>query len=138
MSRKSPAKSSAALASLAAGPIFVVSTALAMLYLELPRSIDVAVDPLQIAPALLMFLPAVVAGFILSIIPNMLGSRLLHFTGGAFPAARSYPVWFGTGAFFGTLIVWATSGFAVPPFAFGIITTSACCAGICRHSVSWD
>ncbi|MGZ8286641.1 MAG: hypothetical protein ACXW27_07105 [Allosphingosinicella sp.] len=138
MSRKFSNRGSAAQASLAAGPIFIVSTALAALYLKSPQSIDVAVNPAFIAPALVMFVPAIAVGFILSIVPNLFGSSLLYFTGVAFPTARAPLVWVAAGGLLGTVIVWATSNFAEPAFTFGLIMTSACCAAICRHSAFWD
>jgi hypothetical protein len=134
--RSAPIHGSIALASLAAGPIFLVSTGLAAVYLELPR--PVTVDPALFAPFILFFIPAIIFGFILSIIPNLIGSRLLVFIGGAIPAARASPVWIGTGALFGTAIAAETGAFAQPAFAVGLILSSACSAAICRLSAFWD
>lgn len=127
---------SVGLASLAAGPIFVVSTGLAATYLQLPRAM--ALDPHQIAPTILVFIPAIVVGFILSIIPNLIGSRLLLFTGQAIPATRARPFWIGIGALLGAAIAGSTGAFAEPAYAFGLILTAACCAAICRLSAYWD
>jgi hypothetical protein len=124
------------LASLAAGPIFLVSTALAWAWLQLPRPI--VVDPAVAVPAIMFFVPSIIVGFILSIIPNLIGSRLLLFTGGAIPAARARPVWVGAGALFGAAIAVETGAFSEPPVAVGLILTSACCAAICRLSVFWE
>ncbi|MEA3010042.1 MAG: hypothetical protein QOJ91_1734 [Sphingomonadales bacterium] len=124
------------LASLAAGPIFLASTALAYAYLELPR--PVIIDPAQILPGMALFIPAVFVGFILSIIPNLIGSYLMQFTGGVFPAARARSLWFAAGALAGAAIAGATGAFAQPPSAFALIFTSACCARICRLSGHWE
>jgi hypothetical protein len=124
------------LATLAAGPIFLVSTGITALYLQLPR--PVGVDPALAAPLLLLFVPAVMIGLVLSIIPNLVGSRLLLFIGRVFPAARGYPVWIGTGALYGTALAFETGVFAAPAVAVGLIVTSACCAGLCRLSAFWD
>ncbi len=136
MRRSSPFYGSIALASLAAGPIFLVSTGLASAYLQLPR--PVSVDPAQVAPLILLFIPAIIIGFVLSFIPNLIGSSLLRFTGGAFPTARARPVWIGAGALAGTAIAWSIGAFAGPAYAFGLIFTSAGCAAICRLSAYWD
>lgn len=127
---------SVGLASLAAGPIFIVSTGLAAAYLQLPHAI--IVDPHQIVPILLFFLPALIVGWLLSVIPNLIGSRLLHFTGGAIPATRARLVWTGAGALIGAAIAGSFGAFAEPAYAFGLIVTSACCAAICRLSAYWD
>lgn len=136
MRRISPLFGPIALASLAAGPIFLVSTGLAAIYLEMPK--PVIVEPALIAPGILLFVPAIAIGFILSVVPNMIGNSLLLFTGGAIRAARARPVWIGTGALFGAAIAGETGAFAAPPLAVGLILTSACCAAICRLSACWD
>ena len=127
---------SAALASLAAGPIFAVSTAAAALYMHMPRPIEV--EPAYVAPVLMMIVPIVAIGFVLSILLNLLGSRMLYFTGVLLPKTRAPAVWIGAGAAFGTFIAWQTTGFAEPAVAFGLVTTSACCGAICRYSAFWD
>lgn len=130
--------SSLALPSLAAGPIFLVSTALAALYLELPRPVPVDLGRAGIALIVLSFIPAIFLGCLLSILPILAGSRLLLFVGTAFPATRAWAVWIGSGALFGALFAGSMTGFTAPPFDFGLIATSACCAAICRHSACWD
>lgn len=136
MRQGSSAHASVALASVAAGPIFLVSTGMTALYLQLPRA--VALDPALAALSVLLFVPAVMIGLILSIIPNLVGSRLLLRLGKAFPPARAHRVWIATGALLGTLLSFETGAFAAPPLAVGLILTSACCAGICRLSAFWD
>jgi energy-coupling factor transporter transmembrane protein EcfT len=124
------------LACVAAGPVFMVSTALAALYLQLPKPLHV---PIDIAGAFVMMLiPSVVIGFILSFLPNWGGSRLLFYIGELFPAARPWPVWLGGGALLGAIIVGAVGAFSQPAAAFGLVFTSASCAAICRHSAAWD
>ena len=76
------------LASVAAGPIFVVSTALAVLYLQSSRAVGETVDSAQIAPLILLPVPVVLVGFFLSIIPNLIGTAFLLLAGFQFPAAR--------------------------------------------------
>jgi hypothetical protein len=127
---------SIALACLAAGPIFLVSTGLATLYFQLPRPI--LLTPEIIGPFVMTLIPSVVIGFLLSVLPNWGGSRLLLYTGELLPAARSWPAWLGGGLFFGAVIAWVVGAFSQPPAAFGLIFTSACCAAICRHSAAWD
>jgi hypothetical protein len=124
------------LASLAAGPIFLVSTVLAFAYSELPRPL--IIDPAQIVAGIALFIPAVIVGFILSIVPNFMGSYLMHFTGKAFPATRAPLLWFGTGALCGAALAWSTGAFDDPAYAFALILTSACCARICRLSAYWE
>jgi hypothetical protein len=138
MRRGTPPTGSVALASFAAGPIFLVSTALAALYLELPRPVPLALRYEEIALVFMAFIPAIFIGFLLSFVPNFLGSRLLLFTGGALPAARGRVVWTGTGALLGAAIACLTGAITEPAFGFGLIATSACCAAICRLSAYWD
>lgn len=130
--------SSPALASLSAGPVFLVSTALAAVYLQLPRPVPVALGFGEIVLIVLAFIPAILFGLALSLLPIMLGSRLLLSAGEAFPAARARLVWIGTGALAGVALAWSMTGFAAPALDFGLISTSACCAGICRLSACWD
>jgi len=124
------------LACIAAGPIFMVSTALAAFYLQLPGPLVVPIDIAGIF--LMMLIPSVVIGFILSFVPNWGGSRLLLYTGDILPAARSWTAWLGGGICLGALIAWEVGGFSQPPVAFGLVFTSACCAALCRHSAAWD
>jgi hypothetical protein len=135
---RGPIKAPVILASLAAGPIFVVATALAAAYLQLPRALDATVDPHGIAALILLPIPVVLFGFILSFVPNLIGTALLLLAGFEFPTARTRAAWIATGALFGTGIAWQTTGFEVPAAAFGLISTSACCAAICRKSALWD
>jgi hypothetical protein len=125
-----------ALASLAAGPIFVASTGLAVIYLQLPDAM--VLDPAQIPLIILLFIPAIAIGFVLSIAPNLIGSLLMLSAGGAFSAARGRPTWIGAGALVGAAIAGSFGAFAEPAYAFGLIFTSACCAAICRLSAHWD
>ncbi|HYJ82253.1 MAG TPA: hypothetical protein VEW26_05340 [Allosphingosinicella sp.] len=124
------------LACLAAGPIFMVSTALAALYLQLPRPLVVPIDIAGVFA--MMFIPSVVVGFLLSFFPNWGGSRLLLYIGELLPESRPWPVWVGSGALLGAVIVGVTGAFSQPAGAFGLVVTSACCAAICRHSAAWD
>lgn len=120
----------------AAGPLFLVSTALAAFYLQLPEPLVV---PLDVAGLFVMILvPSVIVGSLLSFVPNWIGSRLLLLIGEILPASRSRLVWLGAGILLGSLIAWLASAFDSPPIAFGLIATSACSAAISRHSACWD
>jgi len=134
--RSSPSFTPVALASLTAGPVFFVSTALAATYLQLPR--PVIVDPAAIVALIVMLVPLILVGFFLSIMPNLIGSSLLLVVGAAIPAARARPVWIATGALSGAAIAGLTDMLAEPAYAFGLILTSASCAAICRLSACWD
>lgn len=125
-------------ASLAAGPIFVVSTGLAALYLQLPKAVEMGVEPGDILPLILLPIPVILFGFLLSFIPNTIGTGFMLLVGFEFPAARSSAAWIVTGALFGTAIAWATGGLSEPAMAFGLTSTSASCAAICRIGASWD
>lgn len=125
-------------ASLAAGPIFLVSTALAFFYQQLPHPMSITATPFGAAGIALMLVPTIIAGFILSMLPNLLGSRLMFFTGIALPETRARPIWVGAGALMGAAIAWPTGAFDSPAVAFGLIATSACCAALCRQSACWD
>jgi hypothetical protein len=125
-----------ALASLAAGPIFLFATGLAALYLQLPR--PVVLEPGEVIAFAALAAPAALVGFVLSLLPNLVGRYLLIRAGGALPQMRRRAVWIATGALHGAALAWGTGAFAQPPYAFGLILTSAACAGICRKSACWE
>jgi hypothetical protein len=127
---------SIALASHAAGPIFLVSAAAASLYLMLPG--PVVVEPWQAATFAGMTFPALIVGFVLSAIPNLVGSRLMVRAGEVRSWARAPLAWSAAGALVGGALTGLTGAFSEPAAAFALVVTSACCASICRVSVCWD
>ena len=121
-------------ASLAAGPIFVVSTGLADSWVRSPASLASAIDPGQAAASVITSVPAILFGFLLSFIPNLFGTGFMLILGFEFPSARKRAAWMATGALFGTAIAWLATRLEEPAVALGLIATSTCCAAICRGS----
>ena len=124
-------------ASFVAGPVFVIATALASLYLQLPRPLVITTE--GVLQLLLICLPAVAFGFFLAIGPNLVGTALMTLVSARVELARTPFMWIVAGSASGALIAFlfgALSG--SPAVAFGLIVTSATCARTCRRPGCWD
>lgn len=126
----------ALLASLTAGPIFLVWLGITTLVA------DPAVHPLDAATAgglLMIFFPAVICGAIVSLLPNLLGTAFLHAIGRANPGTRLPVFWALAGAALVGLpialcgSIGGDSIFLTLPLTL----TGASCAAICRASIGW-
>lgn len=127
----------AAIASLFAGPIFLVSFAGAALYLQLPAPI--ALDWSDALGFAFAFIPALMIGTVLALVPNILGTLLMVRLGDLSEAARLPEIWALAGGLIGAAIVWAGSFDGIDPaFLFATVATSAACALICRSRMAWD
>ena len=124
-------------ASFMAGPVFVIATALASLYLKLPRPLVITTE--GVLQLLLFCLPAVAFGFFLAIGPNLIGTALMNVVGERVEVARSSFMWTVAGSSSGALIAFLFGALpANPAIAFGLIVTSAACARTCRQRACWD
>jgi hypothetical protein len=115
-------------AACAAGPIFLLSSAVAALYLELPR--PVVLEVRELVAFLPMLLAAAFAGFIPAFILNWLGAALMTALARLGGPARGRSGWILAGAGIGGLMA-ATLG-ADGAGGFALVVTSAACAAICR------
>ena len=128
------------IASLAAGPLFLLWSALAAIYRTVPKPVPLDFGPGEVAAALFLLFPAAVLGLFLSILPNFLGTLALTRLGEICRPARARVLWTGTGALIGCAGA-ACMGWLAEPFAtagFALIATAATCASICRRRAAWD
>jgi len=124
------------LACFAAGPLFMVSTALATLYTNLPNPIVVSSSELLGFVAIIA--PSIIVGGILALGPTMVGASAMRAFSERYEAARAPIIWTGMGALCGAALALALGAFSDSPAAFGLIATSALCACICRFQLQWD
>ena len=124
------------LACFAAGPLFVTSTALAMLYAGLPE--PVLVSGRDLASFFAVLAPAFIVGGLLAILPTAVGASAMRALAERYENARAPIVWTSVGVVGGTAIALVFEAFSDPPVAFGLIATSALCARICRFPLRWD
>ena len=124
-------------ASLAAGPIFNT-------VVLLPPAIEEHdVFALVVAPiaALGLFILSVPIGFLLALIPNMIGGALLAWAGAYLPAARSWGVYAISGGLLGCLLAAFAEGIVADSSVDASIlllgATGTACALICRHKTRW-
>lgn len=125
-----------ALATFAAGPVFVISGTLASLYLRLPD--PVVIHASDLLPWLGIIFASVIFGAILAFVPNVLGCALMAALAETTTAARAPEAWVGAGGVSGTGIAlafgldWPSEGFVA------LVATGAVCAGICRGFAALD
>lgn len=119
----------ALIASVAAGPLFVTSLSLAIVYLRLPQPIVVsAAEAGAFAGALTL---ASVFGFILGLVPNIVGALIMSNFSERVEELRSPVAWMGAGALFGGCIaLLANLDRSEPEMMFALIFTSVACAWI--------
>jgi len=131
----SPGCGAALAASLAAGPVFLLSLIAAMVYVTLPAPI-----PLDASAAIgipLALIPAMIVGFVLAFVPNLLGSAVMAWIAEGHEAARDPLAWVAAGALIGAGLAASFSGLQSPG-GFATIFTSAVCARICRAQFEWE
>ena len=128
----------AIVASAAAGPVFLASLGAAIFYLQMPRAI--AVEELASAAlGLAIVIPAFLVGFVLAIMPNVIGAAVMATLSESFGVAREPAIWVMAGGLAGAGIAALTSGFGPePPIGFALIVTGAVCAAICRRSFTFE
>jgi hypothetical protein len=135
---KFPQPAAAAIASLTAGPIFVIVAPLVDLYWRLPAPIEV--DVLAI-PAFLPMMPLIMlVGAFFSFAPNLVGTIYMAQLSRRNWVARTPPAWMAVGAAFGGglafMLLGGIPGSSIMAPAFAL--TGALCAGICRLLVDLD
>lgn len=114
-------------ASLAAGPVFVLTTALAWLYLQLPRPIVIAPEAVG-----LVFGAAVLAilfGAIVALPINAAGAFVMLTLGGKFAPAQTRIAWALVGGVLGGTGAWTIQ--PEPQSGFALVATSAFCGWLC-------
>ncbi|MEO9131544.1 MAG: hypothetical protein ABI240_10080 [Sphingomonas sp.] len=130
-------------ATLAAGPLFILGAAISVLISD-PAAVipvDIEIDGNSIGMMLEVlppaFLIAMIFGSIIAFLPNLFGNAAMTWLGDRNPGTQLPVFWALVGA----------TAFAVPIAAMGgashghlvpFVFTGACCALICRRRVSWE
>ena len=124
-------------ACMVAGPIFLTSAVLASLYLKLPKPI--LMSPKDVFGFLFILIPALPIGFLLALVPVMIGTGLLWLLGEKDRRFRTPVLWVATGAGAGALLAMTLGVASEPRYAgFALVVTSAVCALVSRKQATWD
>jgi len=118
------------LASVAAGPLFVLLAALADLYMRLPA--PVVVDPRSVQLLLFLSVPALLVGTFVALPINTIGAAAMLALGSVFAPARTRTAWALAGAALGGVAVWLFE--AEGQIGFALVATSAFCGWGCSAS----
>lgn len=128
-----------------AGPSFLVFAAGAYLYGRLPQPVTVSGDEVSIF--LSLFPPALIVGFAIAFLPNLIGTMLMAFVGESAAWARTRIAWTAGGALAGAgldmLFVSPREAWLHPEQAdwapiFALVATAAICARVCRVWIDWE
>ena len=85
------------------------------------------------------YLPCWLACFVLTIIPNTIGSIALGMLGTILPEIRPWPVWPIAGGGIALLILFLLDGLTAPHDDYLLsVLMGAACAGICRLFTRWE
>lgn len=123
-------------ASAAAGPLFVTLCVLAMLYRQWPAPISF--DDATVAGFLGFAIMAAVPGTIIALPVCTLCALALRKLADRVALLRNPVVWMLTGGAIGAVVVGLLQRDMEFEIGFGLIATSAICAGLCRSSIGWD
>ena len=118
------------LASVLAGPVFLLTAGLADLYLRIPAPI--VVDAQSVWLLIGLCVPATVFGTIVAAPINGIGALAMMALGGGWPPARTRTAWALAGGLTGGALVWLFAPAAHVGFA--LIATSTFCAWLSRGS----
>ncbi|MES2451207.1 MAG: hypothetical protein V4610_11635 [Pseudomonadota bacterium] len=140
MARASINWSSITLASVAAGPLFLLGLCLGTWADDPGKQLAIDLDGAAITGIPMLALVAAFFGTILTLPLNLLGASLMTWLGNRNDAARLPVMWAMAGALTCALSVAATgagpaSGHATSLVAFTF--TGACCALVCRRRMQW-
>jgi len=124
------------LATFAAGPLFLITMALAAAYLQLPHPIPFDGTVLLIALPALAF--SLIPGMVVGLLLNGLGTIVMTALADHFTWARSAMAWTFAGAVagFGMARAFGSSP-EVEPLQFALVATSAICAWLCHGRLNW-
>ncbi len=132
-------KAAAMFASLAAGPVFLASMALAVWANDTPTTYILAVQPEAVGGAIVSLVLVIPFGFALSVIPNLIGAWFMHGLGIGNFGARLPVAWAlaGAGAAgmpFAFMSDWSSAG---APLGTAFAITGASCAAIAHRFTTW-
>ena len=125
------------LALVSAGPLFVVSSVGAALYLRLPQPL--AVSETEVFSMIGVLLLAVLGGAFLALLPIAVGMLFMTTLARRLPLAAEPEIWCLAGAAAGVGLAFACGAWPQSPeAAFALILTSTVCAAICRAAVELE
>ena len=132
--------SSIMLASVSAGPLFLLGIGIGMLIADPATPVSIYMDwQIGLAvPIVAMF--AAIFGVIIAFLPNLIGAALMTSIGNRYRAARLPLMWMLAGALASAvpmLAIYAGSSGVQPVNLIALTFTGACCALICRRRVEW-
>jgi hypothetical protein len=128
--------------SLFAGPIFILATAAAFFYHSLPNAVAVDENWFTAESAMSLFIsivPVSIFGFILALLPNILGAVVMGQLGRYFETARSPLAWGIMGVAMVAIplnLFQAFEGDGAPA-AVGLLLTAGLCALVSRRNARW-
>ena len=128
------------LASVSAGPIFLLGMGIGTLIADPAAPVPIYLD-WQIGFAVpILAMAAAFFGAFIAFLPNLIGTALMTSIGNRYEAARLPLIWMLAGALAGAAPMVA-SGAGVsgmqPVYLIALTFTGACCALICRCRIEW-
>lgn len=133
MQRPTHVIAGAMIASLAAGPVFLLALCFAAVLAAIPEPI---VPQASWITATLIVIPAFIIGLIVSMVPNIICASVLSELATHAPEFRTPPLWAAIGG-----LVTGVPGIlleAQPEILFPFIATSTICALLCRAYILWE
>lgn len=141
MIRSKYSLASIVLASLAAGPVFLLGLAASAWAATAASPVPIPADlGFGTFGVVVVTIPAIVVGFVLAIVPNILGATVMTRLGRRNVAMRLPIAWalaggLATGLPFELLSIAPAGDDRIGVFAF--VFTGTCCALICRRRAEW-
>ena len=127
------------LASLSAGPLFLLGIGIGTLIADPAAPVPIYLD-WQIGFAVpILAMAAAFFGTFSALLPNLIGTALMTSIGNRHEAARSPLMWTLAGALAGAAPMASGAGISgtQPVYLIALTFTGACCALICRCRIEW-
>jgi hypothetical protein len=131
------------IASLAAGPVFAGSLGFATLILSAPAPIPVNITWGDIPPMIVVTASIAFFGFIVGILPCLIGSIVMGNLGSQLSPFRQPIAWIIAGAaipaalFLAPLLSSNDATSTDSAWFYGLVMTGAVCAALCRKGAKW-
>ena len=125
------------IASLIAGPVFLLSAVVTVAVLFPSQAIPVAAD--SIVTVAMVAVITTIIGFLIALLPTAIGTGIMAWVGCASPVSRLPVVWGFVGAATVAVLAWLPDGFGHGNARMGIAMTitGGVCALICRRYTRW-
>ena len=123
-------------ASLVAGPSFVTLAVAASLYSQVPNPI--AIQPHEVGVFAIALIPSTIIGALIAFIPALMANWLLTALASKLPLFRSPMLWIAIGAAAGYGMATLADFGALDELVFASSGTGAICAAICRSRLAYS